>query len=184
MIRSSTGCSIAARWPPLSAKPPNTDAQTITYPMTSSMRNFPRGRYALTRVALGDFGRNAENLTGGAVAIDGSGCGGQWLRQRALLAGARWNVAQAAYVMARQVVVAHDIFAVAAGARRDAQHLGVDEAYEAPCAGDRQHDLHLERAALLEVELVGLHQRVDVVELADLDQVVVDAHEQRLSLIH
>src|SRR4030095_1076590 len=32
IIRSSTGCNSAERWPPASTKPPNTDAQTMMYP--------------------------------------------------------------------------------------------------------------------------------------------------------
>ena len=39
MINNSTGCSIAARCPPASVKPPNTEASTITYPTITSIAN-------------------------------------------------------------------------------------------------------------------------------------------------
>ena len=98
---------------------------------------------------------------------------------RLALAGARRRVAQGALVVAGDLVRMGHELAAALRALGHGQHAVVDELDQPPGAGDRQQRLEALRRGLLEVELVGLDDGVDLVERGRLVQVLVDVQEQR-----
>ena len=94
------------------------------------------------------------------------------------LAGARRRVAQAADVVLGDLVRVRDEVAAALASSGHRQHAVVDELDQPPGARDRQQRLEVLRLGLLLVELVGLDDGVDLVELGHLVQVLVDVQEQ------
>ena len=59
------------------------------------------------------------------------------------------------------------------------QHLVVDKFHQAPGAGDGQQHFHATGGDLLGVQTVGLHDGVNVVQCADLVDVLVNVQEHR-----
>jgi len=78
------------------------------------------------------------------------------------LAGTRRRHAQAADVIALDLVRMRDELPAAAAAFRRAEQPRVDEAHKAPGARDRQQRLDAERLDLGRIEPVGLDHRLDV----------------------
>src|SRR5690606_41600660 len=96
----------------------------------------------------------------------------------ARLAGAGRRAAEPAYEVPFGLVGVVDAVPPAARAPSGAEHAGIDEPHEPPGPGGREQRFDPGLLRLRDVELVGTDDRLDVVDRAGLDEVLVQVVEQ------
>ena len=151
--------------------------QEETYNVLGSfLKLYRQGRRQLEglRERRGPFAPARPSVRGGRVGVAVQ-------MQRAghlALAGTGGRVAQAADVMPGDLVRMRDEVAAALAAGGHREHAVVDELHQPPGACHAQQRLEALRLDLLEVELVGLDDGIDLVERRGLVQVLVRVQEQ------